>query len=81
MKLRPGLAPQCPSRRSLMCSGFSGFAKQRIVAQVDHARGEVVAGAPVGVDLAQFVGRKPVRNTWDDTARFSCVHISERCFH
>ncbi len=36
--------------------GFEGFTQQRIVAQVDHAGREVVAGAPVAVHLAQRVG-------------------------
>ena len=35
--------------------GLQRLAQQWIVAQVDHAGGEIVAGAPVGVDAAQFV--------------------------
>ena len=55
MKDRPGLDPQWPSRRFLMCSGLSGSLQQGIVVQVDHPQAEVIAGAPVGVGLAQFV--------------------------
>ena len=56
MKDRPGLDPQWPSRRFLMCSGLQRLAQQRIVVQIDHAQAEVIAGAPVGVGLAQLVG-------------------------
>ena len=35
---------------------LEGLAQQRIVEQIDHARREIVAGAPVGVDLGQHVG-------------------------
>ena len=41
-----------------MCSGLSGSLEQRVVAQVDHAGGEVVAGAPVGVNVPQLFGRQ-----------------------
>jgi hypothetical protein len=34
---------------------LQGFSKQRIVLQVDHPDGEVVARSPVGVDRAQLV--------------------------
>ena len=34
------------------------LAQQRVVAQVDHADGQVVARAPPGVELAQLVGRQ-----------------------
>ena len=30
--------------------------QQRVIAQIDHAGGQVIAGAPVGVHLAQLVG-------------------------
>ena len=41
-----------------MCSGCERLAQQRIRAQIDHADRQVIARAPVGVDLAQFFGRK-----------------------
>ena len=34
------------------------FFEQRVVAQIDHAGGEVVAGAPVGMDAFDFFGRQ-----------------------
>ena len=36
------------------------LAQQRIGAQIDHAGGQVVAGPPVGVDLAKFFTGQPV---------------------
>jgi hypothetical protein len=36
--------------------GLERLAQQRVVAQVDHAGGEVVAGAPEAVGLAEFLG-------------------------
>ena len=34
--------------------GLQGFPQQRVRLQVNHAHGEVIAGAPVGVDQAQL---------------------------
>jgi hypothetical protein len=31
------------------------FTKQRIVLEINHAYGQVIAGPPIGIDLAQFV--------------------------
>jgi len=36
--------------------GLQRLPQQGVVAQVDHACREVVAGAPVGVERVQFVG-------------------------
>ena len=36
--------------------GAQRLLEQRIVAQVDHSGAEIVAGAPVSVDLAKFLG-------------------------
>ena len=36
--------------------GLEGFAEERIVAEEDHAAGEVVAREPVGVHAAKLVG-------------------------
>jgi hypothetical protein len=33
------------------------FSKDRIVEQINHASGEVIARTPVGVEFAQFLGR------------------------
>src|SRR4051812_12714013 len=38
--------------------GTKRLAKQRIIAEVDHSRAKVIAGAPVGVDFAKLVGAK-----------------------
>jgi len=32
--------------------------EQRIVAQIDHPGGEVIARAPIGVDMLDFVSRQ-----------------------
>ena len=37
---------------------FERLLEQRVVAQVDHACRQVVAGTPVGVDVFDFVGRQ-----------------------
>ena len=50
MKFWPGVVPQCPSSRGLMCCGLQRLAQQRIVEQIDLADRQVVGGAPVGVD-------------------------------
>src|SRR2546428_2491613 len=42
------------------------FAQKRIRAKIDHARGQIVAGAPVRIRFSQFIGRK---RRWD----FSCA--------
>jgi hypothetical protein len=34
------------------------FLQQRIVAQVEHARAKIIAGAPIGVDIVELTGRK-----------------------
>ena len=35
--------------------GLEGFAEERVAFQIDHAEGEVFAGAPVGINAAEFV--------------------------
>ncbi len=50
-RCRPPVAQQ----PGLHVPGSQGFAKQRVVQQVDLTDGEVVGGAPVGVDPAQLV--------------------------
>jgi hypothetical protein len=35
--------------------GAKRLFQQRIVAQVDHARAEIVAGSPVGVDILEVL--------------------------
>ena len=58
MKFRPGVVPQWPSRRGLMCSCVSGSSQQRIVEEIDLADGEVVGGAPPRIDQAAlFLGQ------------------------
>jgi len=47
-----------PEQTVLDVGRFQPFAKKGVVLQVDHADGEVVAGAPVGVDAPQFFGRQ-----------------------
>ena len=60
-EVQPGVVPQWPSRRGLMCSSFSGSAQQRVVEQVDLADREIVRRAPVGVDASELLrGRGPV---------------------
>ena len=49
MKFSPGVVPQWPSSRGLMCSSCERLAQQRVVEQVDLPDGEVVGGPPVGV--------------------------------
>ena len=38
------------------------FFQQRIVLQIDHAQAQVIAGPPVGIGLAQFLGAE--RRSW-----------------
>ena len=38
--------------------GPQRLAQQRILTQIQHADAQIIAGAPVGVHLAQFVGRE-----------------------
>ena len=59
-----------------MCSICSGFAQQRVVAQVDHPHRQVVAGAPPGVDAAQFVGGERIVRRCLRSCGFSHVDVS-----
>ena len=57
MKFWPGVVPQWPSSRGLMWDGCKRLAQQRIVEQIDLADGQVVGGAPVGVDAGEEIRR------------------------
>jgi hypothetical protein len=37
---------------------LQGLAEQRILAQIDHAGSQIIAGPPVSVDLAELVAGK-----------------------
>ena len=52
MKFWPGVVPQWPSSRGLMCSSLQRLAQQRIVEQINLPDGQIVGGPPVGVDAA-----------------------------
>ena len=60
MKFRPGVVPQWPSSRGLMCFSRERLAEQRIVEQIDLADREVIGRPPVGVHLPQQVGRQGI---------------------
>jgi hypothetical protein len=47
-----------PEQSILEVLGAERFPEQRIVAEVDHSGAKVIAGPPVRVDLAEFVGAK-----------------------
>ena len=55
MKFRPGVVPQCPSRRGFDVLELERLAKERIVEQVDLPDGKIVRRAPVRVHAAEFV--------------------------
>ena len=55
MNDRPGLVPQWPSSRGLMCSARQRLAQQRVGLQVDLADGQVVVRPPPGVDGGDLV--------------------------
>ena len=57
MKFRPGVVPQWPSSRGLMCLSVERLLQQRIVEQIDLADRQIVGGAPPGVDQLRFFGR------------------------
>ena len=50
MKFRPGVVPQCPSRRGLMSVEGRAARAERIVKQIDLPDRQIVGRAPVGVD-------------------------------
>ena len=54
MKFRPGVVPQWPSSRGLMCSSFSGSRSRGFSQQIDLADRKIIRGAPVGVDFPEF---------------------------
>ena len=54
MKFSPGVVPQWPSSRGLMCSSAQRLAQQRVVEQVDLPDRQVVRGAPVRVHAGQL---------------------------
>ena len=56
MKFWPGVVPQCPSSRGLMCAGCSGSRQQRVVEQIDLTDRQIVRGTPVGVQQLQGFG-------------------------
>ena len=58
MKFKPGVVPQCPNRRGLMCFRSSGCFEQRIVEQVDLSDRQIIGRAPVAVHGVQQVGRE-----------------------
>ena len=74
MKFSPGVVPQWPSRRGLMCSLLERLLQQRIVEQVDLADRQIVRRAPVGVDQSAFRLGQDLRawrfpsNAWISTA-------------
>ena len=61
MKFSPGVVPQWPSSRGLMCSGAQRLAQQRVVEQVDLPDGQVVRGAPPGVEARELLARQRQR--------------------
>jgi hypothetical protein len=46
-----------PEKPILKVLGNQRLSQQGIVAQVDHPGAEIVAGAPVRIDVVQFIGR------------------------
>ena len=56
MKFCPGVVPQWPSSRGLMCCRLQRLAQQRIVEQIDLTDGQIVRGAPVRVHARQEIG-------------------------
>src|SRR4029434_7329565 len=58
---------------------FQGLAKQSSTAQVDHAGGQIVAGTPVGVHLAELLSRQPVCSTSTDTFDSHLHLVQHRC--
>ena len=51
--------------------GLQGLLEQRVVLEIDHSDGEVVARAPPGVDQAQLLARKGVLR---QGVRIDCLH-------
>ena len=63
MKFSPGVVPQWPSKRGLMCASFQRLLQQRIVEQIDLPDREIVGGAPIGVDgpsISSFLSAETV---------------------
>ena len=58
VKLKPGTGAPVAEQPLFDVLCLQGFAKQRVVAQIDHAGGQIVAGPPVSVDLPELVARK-----------------------
>jgi hypothetical protein len=57
--------------------GLERFAEQRVGAKIDHARREIITGAPVGVNLLQFLRRERVREfSWVSHGIFSGESVS-----
>ena len=53
-----GIGAPMPEKSILKVLGQQRLSQQGIVSQVDHPGAEVVAGAPVSIDTAQFIGRE-----------------------
>ncbi len=60
MKFSPGVVPQWPSRRGLMCVGLQWFASSSGLSQeVDLADGEIIGGPPEAVEQSEVgVGKR-----------------------
>ena len=62
-KAQAGTRTPVAKQAALDVFGLQRLAQQRVVAQEDHARCQVIAGAPVGVDLLQFLaGERGIEN-------------------
>jgi hypothetical protein len=60
-QIEAGARSPVPEQPRLDVLAAQRFPQQRVIEEVDLPDGEVVRGAPVGVDAAQFVRRKRVR--------------------
>jgi hypothetical protein len=58
---QPWTRPPVSEQALLDVFGAERLAQQRVVAQIDHAGGQVVAGAPVGVDTLELLGGGQLR--------------------
>jgi hypothetical protein len=58
-EVQPGRGPPVPEQPGLDVREPQGLPKQRVVEQVDLAHGQVVGGAPVGVDQLELARAEP----------------------
>ena len=58
MKFRPGVVPQWPSSRGLICSSDRGFLQQRVGVKINLADGQIVRRPPISVDERRLLVRQ-----------------------